>query len=94
MCPKSSIQSEPVMNPDIVSINSEVSVADTVAPTPKKKRGFAAMSPEKRAAISALGGKKAHELGVAHRYTSEEATLAGKTGGTAPHVSRGRSKPE
>jgi hypothetical protein len=48
----------------------------------------------KRAAISALGGKRAHELGVAHRYTSEEAALAGKSGGTAPHVSRGRGKSE
>lgn len=82
------------MNPDIVSIDSEVSAAETVATPPKKKRGFAAMSPEKRAAISALGGKRAHELGVAHRYTSEEATAAGHAGGVAPHVSRGRGKSE
>jgi general stress protein YciG len=78
---------------------NEVAVTDseTVVSVPvkiKKPRGFAAMSPEKRAAISALGGKRAHELGVAHRYTSEEAALAGKSGGTAPHVSRGRGKSE
>jgi hypothetical protein len=28
--------------------------------TEKKKRGFAAMSPEKRKAIAALGGKASH----------------------------------
>jgi len=77
--------------------NNEVAVteSETVVSVPvKKKRGFAAMSPEKRAAISALGGKRAQELGVAHRYTSDEATLAGKAGGSAPHVSRGRGKSE
>ena len=79
--------------------NDEVTVteSETVVSVPvkaKKPRGFAAMSPEKRAAISALGGKRAHELGVAHRYTSEEATAAGRTGGVAPHVSRGRGKSE
>lgn len=78
--------------------NNEVAVTEneTVLPVPvkvKRPRGFAAMSPEKRAAISALGGKRAHELGVAHRYTSEEAVTAGKAGGTAPHVVRGRSIP-
>jgi hypothetical protein len=73
--------------------DSEFAEAEVPVVLPvKKKRGFAAMSPEKRAAISALGGKKAHELGVAHRYTSEEAVAAGKAGGIAPHIIRGRSK--
>jgi hypothetical protein len=71
---------------------AEIEVVVSAPVKPKRLRGFAAMSPEKRAAISALGGKKAHELGVAHRYTSEEAVAAGKAGGIAPHVIRGRSK--
>ncbi len=78
--------------------NNEVSVTEieSVVSAPvkvKKPRGFAAMSAEKRAAISALGGKRAHELGVAHRYTSEEAVTAGRAGGTAEHIVRGRGKP-
>ena len=47
---------------------------------PKKKRGFAAMSPERRRAIARLGGVKASELGKAHRWTSAEAREAGIKG--------------
>lgn len=54
------------------------------------KRGFAAMDREKVRAIATKGGKAAHAAGTAHRFTSEEATAAGKKGGTAPHRSRGR----
>lgn len=43
--------------------------------------GFASMSPEKKREIAAMGGKKAHELGVAHKFTSEEAQEAGRKGG-------------
>ena len=45
------------------------------------KRGFAAMTPEKRRLIAALGGKAAHEKGTAHEWTVEEAREAGKIGG-------------
>lgn len=44
----------------------------------KARRGFAAMTPEKRREIAAKGGKAAHELGRAHRFTPEEASAAGK----------------
>lgn len=47
------------------------------------KRGFASMSPERRREIAAKGGKTSHARGVAHEFTSEEARLAGKKGGTA-----------
>ncbi|MEN6621530.1 MAG: general stress protein [Smithella sp.] len=49
----------------------------------KKKgmgRGFASMSPERRKEVAQLGGKKAHELGKAHKWTPEEASRAGKKG--------------
>jgi uncharacterized protein len=41
-------------------------------------RGFALLSPEKRQEISSRGGKRAHKLGRAHRFTKEEASRAGK----------------
>ena len=52
------------------------------------KRGFASMDPEQQRAISREGGKAAHQQGVAHKFTSEEARAAGKKGGEA--VSRNR----
>ena len=36
------------------------------------------MTPERRKEIASMGGKKAHELGVAHQFTPEEASLAAK----------------
>jgi general stress protein YciG len=47
----------------------------------KKKRGFANLSPEARRDVAAKGGKTAHALGKAHRWTPEEASLAGKKSG-------------
>jgi len=55
-----------------------------------KRRGFAALSPERRSEISRAGGKAAHAAGTAHQFTSEEAKVAGIKGGKAPHVRRGR----
>lgn len=49
----------------------------------KQKRGFAAMSPEKQREIAKMGGRTAHEKGVAHQWTSQEARDAGKKGGQA-----------
>lgn len=61
-----------------------------VEPAKKSGRGFASMDPEKRRAIASKGGKTSHMLGTAHRFTSEEARVAGSKGGNAPHASRGR----
>ena len=47
----------------------------------KQKTGFAIMNPKLQKEIASLGGKKAHELRVAHRWTSEEARIAGRIGG-------------
>jgi uncharacterized protein len=54
----------------------------------KKKRGFAAMDPERVKEISSKGGKSAQEQGVAHRWTSEGARAAGRLGGIACHAKR------
>lgn len=67
--------------------------AVAVAPVgqkPKQRRGFAAMDRDKVKAIASSGGKAAHAAGTAHQFSSAEARIAGKKGGTAPHVRRGR----
>jgi general stress protein YciG len=54
------------------------------------KQGFASMDPDKRRAIASKGGKTAHKLGVAHEWSSKEAAVAGKKGGTVSRGGRGR----
>lgn len=48
-----------------------------------RKRGFAAMSPERQRQIAQQGGKAAHQQGVAHQWNRQEAKEAGKKGGLA-----------
>lgn len=52
-----------------------------------RKRGFAALSLEARRAIASLGGLAAQKAGTGHRWTSAEARIAGRMGG-----SRSKSK--
>lgn len=47
----------------------------------KRRRGFAAMSPEKQRLIAQRGGQMAHRKGVAHVWNVDEARAAGKKGG-------------
>lgn len=56
----------------------------------RRPRGFAAMDRSKVSEIASKGGKAAHKAGTAHQFTSDEAREAGKKGGVAPHVRRGR----
>ncbi|MBX3192043.1 MAG: stress-induced protein [Labilithrix sp.] len=39
--------------------------------------------------IASKGGKAAHAAGTAHQFSSDEARIAGRKGGMAPHVRRG-----
>lgn len=57
--------------------------------TKGRGRGFASMTAEKKREIASKGGKAAHALGTAHKWTSEEAQAAGRKGGS---ISRRRSK--
>lgn len=50
-------------------------------PVRGRGKGFASMSQEQRSAIASKGGKAAHALGTAHKWTSEEAQAAGRIGG-------------
>jgi general stress protein YciG len=49
----------------------------------KSRRGFAAMSAERQREIASQGGRAAHEQGVAHEWSKDEARAAGKKGGQA-----------
>lgn len=51
------------------------------------RRGFAAMDPEMQREIARRGGRAAHAVGTAHKWTSEEAREAGRKGGTNAHAS-------
>ncbi len=52
-------------------------------------RGFASMSPDKKREIASKGGKAAHAMGTAHKWSSEEAQAAGRKGGS---ISRRRPR--
>jgi len=54
----------------------------------QRKRGFAALTAERRREIARKGGKTAQARGVAHRFTIEEAREAGRKGGRS--ISRDR----
>ena len=62
--------------------------------TPKSRRGFSAMTPERHREIARMGGKAAHAKGTAHEWTSEEAKEAGRKGGVASRGGRGKVQPE
>ncbi len=85
---------DPTTNP--TTEISEEKVASTEdnpvveTPKPRRPRGFAAMDRSKVSEIASKGGKAAHAAGTAHQFTSDEARAAGKKGGVAPHVRRGR----
>lgn len=46
-------------------------------------RGFANMTVEERRRIASMGGKAAHQQGVAHEFSTEQAKVAGRKGGLA-----------
>lgn len=54
-----------------------------------RRRGFAAMDRDRVKEIASKGGKAAHAAGTAHQFSSDEARVAGRKGGMAPHVRRG-----
>lgn len=49
----------------------------------RRGRGFASMDPARVSEIASMGGKAAHQQGVAHEWTPEEARRAGRKGGQA-----------
>jgi general stress protein YciG len=55
---------------------------------PIEDRGFASMDKSKQREIASKGGKVAHQKGVAHEWTREEAREAGRKGGRASRARR------
>lgn len=53
------------------------------------RRGFASLSPKERSRVASMGGQAVQRSGKAHRWTSEEAQIAGRKGGA---ISRRRSR--
>lgn len=47
----------------------------------RRPHGFAALTPERRRELAARGGKASQASGKGHRFTPEEARLAGSKGG-------------
>ncbi|HVH45097.1 MAG TPA: KGG domain-containing protein [Labilithrix sp.] len=83
---------DPNNNPTSSDPSEEPKPTETAAEPakPRRPRGFAAMDRTKVSEIASKGGKAAHAAGTAHQFTSDEARAAGKKGGVAPHVRRGR----
>jgi general stress protein YciG len=64
-------------------------MSDGEQPMPAHKpRGFALLPKDKLLRVAASGGKVAHRLGLAHKFTSAEAASAGRLGGNS--VSKNR----
>ncbi|MEZ4392543.1 MAG: KGG domain-containing protein [Polyangiales bacterium] len=57
----------------------------------KRRRGFAAMDPQKQREIASKGGRASHEKGTGHQWSSETARAAGRKGGLASHGRRSES---
>ena len=87
---------DPTTNPSNSSEGSDSPKSDSSGggssetPKPRRPRGFAAMDRSKVSEIASKGGKAAHAAGTAHQFSSDDARNAGRKGGVAPHVRRGR----
>ena len=73
-------------NPGATEQSSEETKTEERRP---RRRGFAAMDRDRVREIASKGGKAAHAAGTAHQFSSDEARVAGRKGGMAPHVRRG-----
>ena len=88
--PETTETAQPEQNaqPDQGGQNAQATPSNAEAPRPRR-RGFAAMDRDRVKQIASKGGRAAHAAGTAHQFSSDEARVAGKKGGMAPHVRRG-----
>lgn len=56
-------------------------------------RGLASVDPEERSRIGRMGGKASWKAKKAHKFTSEEAKIAGRKGGKSTARKRAGAKP-
>jgi len=81
-------QTSPATNSSTTNTMAENGGTPPEAPRPRR-RGFAAMDRDRVKEIASKGGRAAHAAGTAHQFSADEARVAGKKGGLAPHVRRG-----
>ncbi len=79
---------EAAPQPAAEAATEQAAEAVTEQPRPRR-RGFAAMDRDRVKEIASKGGRAAHAAGTAHQFSADEARVAGKKGGMAPHVRRG-----
>jgi general stress protein YciG len=91
--PSSSVSNEGGGDGATTNESTTVGAAPTTTVTTEerrpRRRGFAAMDRDRVREIASKGGKAAHAAGTAHQFSSDEARVAGRKGGMAPHVRRG-----
>ena len=86
------------MNPLDPTTHSPTEASETPKPrrrppnprSPAVRAGSQPWTAPRSAEIASKGGKAAHAAGTAHQFSSDEARNAGRKGGVAPHVRRGR----
>ncbi len=84
-------QGHPQQGDEASRTNNDLSENERSESAEKKgtaNRGFAAMNSEKQRQIASQGGRAAHQQGVAHEWSKDEAREAGRKGGQI--VSRNR----
>ena len=74
----------------LATVDSEADLArESASETEKPRlRGFALLDSARRKEISKMGGTASQASGAGHRFTSEEARVAGSRGGRAPRNRR------
>jgi general stress protein YciG len=83
---------DPIVSPPTEASETPKSETPVETSKPRRPRGFAAMDRKRVSEIASKGGKAAHAAGTAHQFSTEEARAAGRKGGVAPHVRRGRGQ--
>ncbi len=75
-------------------MKSEVVETSVVESAEKKPwRGFGSMDRDRVREIASNGGKKAQASGKGHRFTTEEARLAGSKGGSTKRTKKATVEP-
>jgi hypothetical protein len=75
---RSTINPSELHSEELPSSDNKPSGAAEAKSDSNARRGFASMTPERRREVASNGGRMAHKQGVAHRWTQEEASRAGK----------------
>ena len=57
---------------------------------PRRPRGLASVSPERRKEIASMGGKASHKSGKGHQWSPKEAREAGRKGGKVSNGGKGK----